>query len=168
MWFNSTVNEKPYQDWKSRRRGAETCLVRKNGWTGAAWPSSARGLNCSLKWGNERNPHCLLQVSGKTAQPKANKIFVCFGLGGRRGWRQVSMALWCLGLHTCYNGYHNRTQWREPEQIPKGTLSSDWSLQLDFMKLELLVIAGQHTAVNTFSSLVLTNKCARQRIILGG
>src|SRR3990167_11188184 len=68
MWFNLMVNEKPYQDWKSRRRGAETCLVRKNGWTGAAWPSSARGLNCSLKWGNERNPHCLLQVSGKTAQ----------------------------------------------------------------------------------------------------
>ena len=38
----------------------------------------------------------------------------------------------------------------------KGDLSSDRSLQLDFLKLELLVIAGQQTAVNTFSSLVLT------------
>ena len=34
--------------------------------------------------------------------------------------------------------------------------SSDWGLQLDLMKPELLVIAGQQTAVNTFSSLVLT------------
>ena len=38
----------------------------------------------------------------------------------------------------------------------KNSLSSDWSLQLDSMKPELLVIAGQQTAVNTFSSLVLT------------
>jgi len=38
----------------------------------------------------------------------------------------------------------------------KGGASSDRSLQLDSLKPELLVIAGQHTAVNTFSSLVLT------------
>ena len=41
-------------------------------------------------------------------------------------------------------------------QSQKTGLSSDCSLQLDYMKLESLVIAGQHTAVNTFSSLVLT------------
>ena len=35
-------------------------------------------------------------------------------------------------------------------------LSSDCSLQLDYMKLESLVIANQHVAVNTFSSLVHT------------
>ena len=34
--------------------------------------------------------------------------------------------------------------------------SSDWSLQFDSMKPESLVIADQHAAVNTFSSLVLT------------
>ena len=38
----------------------------------------------------------------------------------------------------------------------KGCLSSDCSLQLDYMKLESLVIAGQHTAVNTFPGLVHT------------
>ena len=38
----------------------------------------------------------------------------------------------------------------------KADLSSDWSLQLDSMKLELLVIANKHVAVNTFSSLVHT------------
>ena len=34
--------------------------------------------------------------------------------------------------------------------------SSDRSLQLDSVKLESLVIAGQHTAVNTFPGLVHT------------
>ena len=38
----------------------------------------------------------------------------------------------------------------------KADLSSDCSLQLDCMKLESLVIAGQHTAVNTFPGLVHT------------
>ena len=38
----------------------------------------------------------------------------------------------------------------------KAALSSDWSLQLDSMKLESLVIADQHAAVNTFPGLVHT------------
>ncbi len=38
----------------------------------------------------------------------------------------------------------------------KRRLSSDWSLQLDSMKLESLVIADQHAAVNTFPGLVHT------------
>ena len=50
-------------------------------------------------------------------------------------------------------------------QSLKGVLSSDWSLQLDSMKLELLVIADQHTAVNTFPGLVHT---ARQAMEAGG
>src|SRR5512143_4194017 len=41
-------------------------------------------------------------------------------------------------------------------QSQKSVLSSDWSLQLDSMKLELLVIADQHAAVNTFPGLVHT------------
>ena len=38
----------------------------------------------------------------------------------------------------------------------KASLSSDCSLQLDYMKLESLVIADQHAAVNTFPGLVHT------------
>ena len=45
---------------------------------------------------------------------------------------------------------------REVERITKLGLSSDCSLQLDYMKLESLVIANQHVAVNTFSGLVHT------------
>ena len=50
-------------------------------------------------------------------------------------------------------------------QSQKSGLSSDWSLQLDSMKLELLVIAHQHGAVNTFPGLVHT---ARQAMGAGG
>ena len=38
----------------------------------------------------------------------------------------------------------------------KAGRSPDWSLQLDSMKLESLVIADQHAAVNTFPGLVHT------------
>ena len=38
----------------------------------------------------------------------------------------------------------------------KAGLSSDWSLQLDSMKSESLVIADQQVAVNTFPGLVHT------------
>ncbi len=44
----------------------------------------------------------------------------------------------------------------------KSGLSSDWSLQLDSMKLELLVIAYQHDAVNTFPGLVHTARQAME------
>ncbi len=38
----------------------------------------------------------------------------------------------------------------------KTVLSTDWSLKLDSMKSESLVIADQHAAVNTFPGLVHT------------
>ena len=41
-------------------------------------------------------------------------------------------------------------------QSQKAILSSDCSLQLDYMKSESLVIASQHIAVNTFPGLVHT------------
>ena len=51
----------------------------------------------------------------------------------------------------------------------KPLLSSDCSLQLDYMKLESLVIADQNAAVNTFPGLVHTARhitkvgCTRSR-----
>ena len=47
-------------------------------------------------------------------------------------------------------------QYGDMEQIPKNGLSSDCRLQLACMKPELLVIADQHAAVNTFPGLVHT------------
>ncbi len=54
-------------------------------------------------------------------------------------------------------------------QSQKTGLSSDWSLQLDSMKLESLVIVDQHATVNTFPGLVHTARhttkvdCTRSR-----
>ena len=60
----------------------------------------------------------------------------------------------------------NTARW---SQSQKAVLSSDWSLQLDSMNVELLVIADQHAAVNTFPGLVHTARhitkvgCTRSR-----
>ena len=51
------------------------------------------------------------------------------------------------------------TQRSDPARVSKAQkshLSSDCSLQLDCMKLESLVIANQHVAVNAFPGLVHT------------
>ncbi len=64
------------------------------------------------------------------------------------------------------------TKGSEPARVSqsqKAVPSSDWSLQLDSMKLESLVIADQHAAVNTFPGLVHTARhtmrvgCTRNR-----
>ena len=59
------------------------------------------------------------------------------------------------------------TEGSEPakaSESQKSRPSSDWSLQPDSMKLESLVIADQHAAVNTFPGLVHT---ARQTMEAG-
>ncbi len=64
------------------------------------------------------------------------------------------------------------TKGSEPARVSqshKTGLSSDWSLQLDSMKLESLVIVDQHATVNTFPGLVHTARhtmgvaCTRSR-----
>ncbi len=50
-------------------------------------------------------------------------------------------------------GGRNIARW---SQSQKAVPSSDWSLQLDSMKLESLVIVDQHATVNTFPGLVHT------------
>ena len=67
MWFNSTLSEEPHQGLKSRCKLQKWSRLR-GFWTGAARLSSARHVNGSLKWGNERNPCRLLQVSDETAR----------------------------------------------------------------------------------------------------
>ena len=61
------------------------------------------------------------------------------------------------GLHTRYNGRDRARRTGDGERIAaKRGLSSDCRLQLACMKAELLVTAGQHTAVNMFPGLVHT------------
>ena len=66
--------------------------------------------------------------------------------------------------HAPYDQGYTRTtmagnkvqQYCEVERITKPGLSSDCRLQLACMKVELLVIANQNVAVNTFPGLVHT------------
>ncbi len=51
----------------------------------------------------------------------------------------------------------NAARW---SQSHKADLSSDWSLQLDSMKSESLVIVDQHATVSTFPGLVHTARQA--------
>ena len=152
MWFNSKQRAEPYQPLTSWSRVGEILPFSSAGpVTGAAWLSSARVVRCWVKSRNERNPHLQLPSgqaghSGETAGDKPEE-----------GGDDVKSS-WPLraGLHTCYNGGDRGMQRGDPSQISKIRLSSDWGLQLDPMKLESLVIADQHAAVNTFPGLVHT------------
>ena len=123
--------------------------------TDAAWLSSARVVRCWVKSRNERNPCYQLPASkvGHSDRTAGDKP--------EEGGDDVKSS-WLLrvGLHTCYNGNYRGTRDREVEQIFKSCLSSDCSLQLENMKLESLVIADQHAAVNTFPGLVHTARHA--------
>src|SRR6186713_3684989 len=152
MWFNSKQRAEPYQPLTCPVWVPEMGLFSSAGRrTGAAWLSSARVVRCWVKSRNERNPHPQLPAcsdghSGETAGDKPEE-------GGDDV--KSSWPLWA-GLHTCYNGGDSGQRDREIMLIPKSRLSSDCTLQLGCMKLELLVIADQHAAVNTFPGLVHT------------
>jgi hypothetical protein len=103
-------------------------------------------VRCTVKSANERNPRRVLQVSRATAREKREE-------GGddvKSAWPLY------LGRHTRYNGRYNGERSGDAERIQKAVHSSDCRLQPACMKLELLVTAGQHTAVNTFPGLVHT------------
>ena len=61
-----------------------------------------------------------------------------------------------LGDTRATMGRTTRSKHASVSESLKPIPSSDRSLQLDSVKLESLVIAGQHTAVNTFPGLVHT------------
>ena len=69
-----------------------------------------------------------------------------------------------LGYTRTTMAVHRGMLSREVERNPKNSLSSDCRLQPACMKSELLVIADQHAAVNTFPGLVHT---ARQAMKVG-
>ena len=123
--------------------------------TDAAWLSSARVVRCWVKSRNERNP-CDQLPSGKAGHSDWTA-----GDKPEEGGDDVKSS-WLLrvGLHTCYNGDHRGERYCEVERILKSRLSSDCTLQLEYMKLESLVIADQHAAVNTFPGLVHTARHA--------
>ena len=61
-----------------------------------------------------------------------------------------------LGLTRTTMAVNREKRHSDMKQIPKSSLSSDCRLKPACMKSELLVIADQHAAVNTFPGLVHT------------
>ncbi len=131
--------------------GPEMGLPARGACTGAAWLSSARVVRCWVKSRNERNPRLQLP-SGWAGHSEGTA-----GDKPEEGGDDVKSS-WplCPGLHTCYNGGDSGKLARESVPISKSHLSSDCTLQLECMKVESLVIADQHAAVNTFPGLVHT------------
>ena len=109
-------------------------------------------MRCWVKSRNERNPCCQLYFSGETAE-----------INSEEGGDDVKSARPLrLGPLARYNGRYNRLLRSDPELIPKAGPSSDCRLKPACMKAELLVTAGQHTAVNTFPGLVHTARHAME------
>ena len=108
-------------------------------------------MRCWVKSRNERNPRLQFPSgwAGHSEETAGDKP--------EEGGDDVKSS-WplCPGLHTCYNGGDSGKLGREAVLISKSRLSSDCTLQLECMKVESLVIADQHAAVNTFPGLVHT------------
>src|SRR6195256_6049591 len=112
---------------------------RKDTRRGAAWLSSARVVRCWVKSRNERNP-CLQLPTGKPGTLERlptlsrRKVGTTSSPHGpyAQGYTRATMA----GTKGCKLARVSQSQ--------KTGLSSDRSLQLDFLKSESLVIADQH------------------------
>ena len=150
MWFNSKQREEPYQVLTSSDVSRDGYFLRDTK-TGGAWLSSARVVRCWVKSRNERNPYLqLLTLRVRTLKrlPGTTRRKV--------GTTSNHHAPYDLGYTRNTMVINRGKQSREAEQIPKNDLSSDRRLQPACVKLELLVIADQHAAVNTFPGLVHT------------
>ena len=119
--------------------------------TGGAWLSSARVVRCWVKSRNERNPRSMLpalRVGTHGRLPGSTRRKV--------GTTSNHHALYDLGYTRATMADTEGSKTAMLSKTQKACPSSDCTLQLECMKSESLVIAGQHTAVNTFPGLVHT------------
>ena len=106
--------------------------------TGAAWLSSVRAVRCLVKSTNERNPYDPLPTgkagnSGHTAGLRQRKVGMTSSQYGPyiQGCTRATMA---------YTERRKTARWSKSQRV---CLSSDWGLQPDPMKSDLLVTAYQ-------------------------
>ncbi len=157
MWFNSTQREEPYQVLTSCDDARNSIFLR-DAETGGAWLSSARVVRCWVKSRNERNPYGQLlrkRTLARLPLTKRRKV----------GMTSNHHALYDLGYTRTTMALNKRSKTARWSKTQKQRPSSDCRLQLACTKSELLVIADQHAAVNTFPGLVHT---ARHSMRAGG
>ena len=117
--------------------------------TGGAWLSSARVVRCLVKSSNERNPYCqLLRKSTLARLPLTKRR--------KAGMTSNHHAPYILGYTRTTMARTKGSQAARRSKSHKDRPSSDSRLQPACLKLELLVIADQNAAVNTFPGLVHT------------
>ena len=156
MWFNSTQREEPYQVLTSLDDAGNSISLRSKE-TGGAWLSSARVVRCWVKSRNERNPYDqLLRKSTLIRLPLTKRRKV--------GTTSNHHAPYVLGYTRTTMAQTKGSEGAIRSKSQKRRPSSDCRLQLACTKLELLVIVGQHTTVNTFPGFVHT---ARQTMKVG-
>ena len=125
--------------------------------TGGAWLSSARVVRCCVKSRNERNPYGqLLRKSTLAGLPLTKRR--------KAGMTSNHHAPYDLGYTRTTMANTKGSEAARWSKSHKNRPSSDCRLQPACMKLELLVIADQHAAVNTFPGFVHT---ARQTMKVG-
>ena len=148
MWFNSTQREEPYQVLTSCDAHRNMCFLR-DAETGGAWLSSARVVRCWVKSRNERNPYGqLLRKSTLAGLPLTKRRKV--------GTTSNHHAPYASGYTRTTMAKTKGSEAARRSKPHKSRPSSDCRLQPACMKSELLVIADQHAAVNTFPGFVHT------------
>ena len=113
--------------------------------------SSARVVRCWVKSRNERNPCPVLPallVGTHRRLPRRTRR--------KAGMTSSHHAPYDLGYTRTTMGCTEGSEGAIRSESQKTSPSSDCRLQLACMKSDSLVIAGQHTAVNTFPGLVHT------------
>ena len=106
--------------------------------TGAAWLSSVRAVRCLVKSTNERNPYGPLPPrygghSGHTACLRRRKV-------GMTSSQYGPYIQGCTRATMSYTERRKTARWSKSQRV---CLSSDWGLQPDPMKSDLLVTAYQ-------------------------
>jgi hypothetical protein len=108
--------------------------------TGGAWLSSARVVRCWVKSRNERNPRSMLPA----VRPGTHRRLP----GTTRRKVGMTSSHHAPYIQGCTHATMVGTTGSDPAMVSeslKAGLSSDWSLQLDSMKSESLVIADQQS-----------------------
>ena len=151
MWFNSTQREEPYQLLKSREVTRDGDVP-----SGTLW-QVLHGCRQLVSWDVWLSPVtsatpiliCQRVMSGTIGRlPVKNRR--------KAGTRSSHHGPYKLGYTRATMGCTEGCNSASWSQTLKAFRSPDWSLQLDSMKSESLVIANQNVAVNTFSGLVHT------------
>ena len=107
-------------------------------YTGAAWLSSVRAVRCLVKSTNERNPFDMLP-SGN-----AGNSYHTAGLRQRKvGMTSSQYGPYIQGCTRATMAYTERRETARWSKSQRVCLSSDWGLQPDPMKSDLLVTAYQ-------------------------